>query len=81
MCSSDISINLLGVQTCMCGSVPGVTIGFDPVTYSVNEGLSVEVCARIISGTLETDAIVTLSSSNGEAEGRHFIPPRHEVIS
>ena len=57
---------------CMYGSVPGVTIGFDPVTYSVNEGLSVEVCARIISGTLETDAIVALSSSDGEAEGKYI---------
>ena len=55
----------------MYGFPPGVTIGYDPETYSVNEGLSVEVCARIIIGTLETDAIVILSSSNGEAEGRH----------
>ena len=31
-----------------------------------------EVCARIISGTLETDAIVTLSSSDGEAEGKYI---------
>ena len=54
----------------MYGCLPGVTIGFDPVTYSVEEGLAVEVCAHIISGTLEIDAIVTLSSSDGEAEGR-----------
>ena len=60
----------------MYGSVPGVTIGFDPVAYSVNEGLSVEGCARIISGTLETDAIVALSSSNGEAEGRRYLIPQ-----
>ena len=31
-----------------------------------------EVCARIQSGTLEIDAVVTLSSSNGEAEGRYI---------
>ena len=55
----------------MYGCLPGVTVGFDPVTYSVEEGFAVEVCARIISGTLEIDAIVTLSSSDGEAEGRH----------
>ena len=61
-------------------SIPGVTIGFDPVTYSVNEGLSVEVCARVITGTLEIDAIVTLSSSNGEAEGRPVYPQWHKVI-
>ena len=57
---------------CKYGSLPGVTIGFDPVAYSVNEGLSVEVCASIIVGTLETNAIVTLSSSNGEAEGKYI---------
>ena len=54
----------------MYGCLLGVTIGFDPVTYSVEEGLAVEVCTRIISGTLEIDATVILSSSNGEAEGR-----------
>ena len=31
-----------------------------------------EVCARIQSGTLEIDAVVTLSSSNGEAEGKYI---------
>ena len=46
-------------------------IGFEQTTYSVEEGLTVEVCARIQSGTLEIDAIVTLSSSNDEAEGRY----------
>ena len=31
-----------------------------------------EVCARILSGTLEIDAIVILASGNGEAEGRYI---------
>ena len=55
----------------MYGCLPGVRIGFDPVTYSVEEGLAEEVCACILSGTLEIDAIVTLSSSNGETKGRY----------
>ena len=54
----------------MYGCLPGVTIGFDPVTYSVEEGLAVEVCARILSGTLEIEAIVILASGSGEAAGR-----------
>ena len=55
-------------------SLPGVTIGFvnENATYSVKEGLAVRVCARIQSGELEIDAIVTLSSSNDEAEGRYI---------
>ena len=64
----------------MYGCLPGVTIGFDPVTYSVEEGLAVEVCARIISGTLEIDAIVTLSSSDGEAEGRYIYIHWNDMI-
>lgn len=54
----------------MCGCLPGITVGFQPVTYSVEEGLTVEVCAHTISGTLEINAIATLSSSNGDAEGK-----------
>ena len=50
-----------------------MTIGFENATYSVKEGLAVEVCARIQNGSLEIDANVTLSSCNGTAEGRYII--------
>ena len=49
-----------------------MTIGFENATYSVEEGLAVEVCTRIQNGSLEIDANVTLSSSNGTAEGRYI---------
>ena len=70
VCSYRLIIFKDSELQCMYGCLPGVTIGFDPVTYSVEEGLAVEVCTHILSGTLEIDATVTLSSSNGEAEGR-----------
>ena len=47
-----------------------VTIGFDPSTYSVNEAsMTVKVCARILDGSLQRDAVVTLSTSDGTATG------------
>ena len=47
----------------------GVTIGFEQTSYTVEEGLVVEVCVLVTSGTLERNAIVTLSSINDEAVG------------
>ena len=48
----------------------GVTIGFEQTTYTVEEGLVVEVCVLVTSGTLESDATVMLSSINDEAVGK-----------
>ena len=49
----------------------GVTIGFEQTTYTVEEGLVVEVCVLVTSGTLEREATVTLSSINAEAVGKN----------
>ena len=48
----------------------GVTIGFEQTAYTVEEGLVVEVCVLVTSGTLESDATVILSSVNDEAVGK-----------
>ena len=37
--------------------------------YNVTEGGSREVCAVVVSGTLERDAVVTLSTEDGTAIG------------
>ena len=47
-----------------------VTIGFEQTMYTVEEGLVVEVCVLVTDGTLERDAIVTLSSVDDEAVGK-----------
>ncbi len=46
-----------------------MTIGFESTTYTTEEGTTVEVCAVIISGMLEREAVVTLTSRDGSAEG------------
>ena len=47
-----------------------LTIGFDPSTYTVNEtDMTVQVCASIQDGSLQRDAVVTLSTSDGTATG------------
>ena len=47
-----------------------VTIGFDPSTYSVNEAsMTVQVCTRILDGSLQKDVMATLSTSDGTATG------------
>ena len=49
---------------------PGITVGFEETTYTVGEGRVVEVCAIIVSGMLDRDAIAGLSSVNDEAVGK-----------
>ena len=51
----------------------GLRIGFELTTYSVEEGLEVEVCVIVINSTLSREAIVTISSSDVEAEGELVI--------
>ena len=48
----------------------GVTIGFEQTAYTVEEGLVVEVCVLVTSGTLQRDATVVLSSIDDEAVGK-----------
>ena len=49
--------------------LPGLIIGFERTAYSVEEGLQVEVCVIVINSTLSREVIVTLSSSDVDAEG------------
>lgn len=41
-------------------------IGFEQTTYSVEEGLQVEVCVIVINSTLSRETVVTLSSSDND---------------
>ena len=53
--------------------VPDVTIGFERTMFTVVEGGVVEVCAAILSGGLERNAIVSISSSDDTAVGMHTV--------
>ena len=46
-----------------------MTIGFEQTVYSVTEGMdaSVEICAVVMSGELDRNAVVMFSTSNGAA--------------
>ena len=46
-----------------------MTIGFEIISYEMKEGTTVEVCAIIVSGELDREAVITLSSSDGTAQG------------
>ena len=50
-----------------------MTIGFEQTVYTAEEGTQVEVCVLVTSGTLERDAVVTLSSSDDTASGTVFV--------
>ena len=47
-----------------------MTIGFEQIIYSVEEGDTIEVCAIITSGSLERDAEVVVTSSDLTATGK-----------
>ena len=48
-----------------------MTIGFDRPSYNVNEtDMTVEVCARILDGSLERPVVVALFTSDGTATGK-----------
>ncbi len=54
----------------------GVTIGLEKTTYYINEeDGQVEVCAVLLSGTLDRTVDITLTSVNGSALGRFGLPP------
>ena len=46
-----------------------MTIGFEQLQYSATEGIdaSVEVCASVLDGMLEREAIVTFFTTDGNA--------------
>lgn len=50
--------------------ISGVTIGFERILYSVEEGSRIETCAVIVSGTLERTAEVVIRSNDGTATGK-----------
>ena len=45
-----------------------MTIGFEQLSYSIEEGATVTVCATL-SGQIERDVFVTLTTVSGTAEG------------
>ena len=47
----------------------GVTIGFERTVYNATEGVdaSVELCAVLVAGTLEREAVVIFATSDGTA--------------
>ena len=49
-----------------------VVIGLES-DYTINEGETQEVCAVLREGTLERDAIVTLTTVAGTASGKSII--------
>ena len=53
----------------LCHIPLGVTIGFERTLYSTTEGEdpSVELCAVLITGTLEREAVVAFSTRDGTA--------------
>ena len=46
-----------------------ITIGFERTEYNVSEGDQTEVCAILISGTLEKDVLVLVNSTDRTANG------------
>ncbi len=46
-----------------------MNIGFEQTTYATEEGSSIEVCAAVLFGFLEREALVRLTSQNGTAGG------------
>ena len=54
-------------------SLPDVTIGFEQTLYSVGEdGGSIQVCAAIRNGTLQTSVVVTMATVDGTAIGTYI---------
>ena len=47
-------------------------IGFEEMVYPVMEGDVVEVCAVLMSGELERDVVVRVSSADGTAMGECY---------
>ena len=56
-----------------------MTIGFEEMVYRVDEdGGTVEVCARVLDGSLETSVVTSVESVDGSAEGEN-VPNIHRV--
>ena len=53
---------------CHCCVSTGITVGFEELIYQVDEnGGSIEVCAEIIVGEIDTDVVVNIQTSDGTA--------------
>ena len=63
--ASDVHIRLC----CAAFISTAITIGFERTMYIVDEGGQTEVCAILISGTLEKEVLVSVGSSDGTANG------------
>ena len=49
-----------------------MTIGFEATIYEVNEtDGTVEVCARVLEGSLNTSVVTSVESMDGSAEGQN----------
>ena len=48
---------------------PEVVIGFEETVYPAMEGEEVTVCVVLVSGELERDVVVRVSSADGTATG------------
>ena len=58
-----------------------VTIGFKPSSNIVNETeLSVQVCVKLLDGTLERAAVVTLFTTDGSATGLFLALSIHPLM-
>ena len=63
--ASDVHI----ILRCAAFISAAITIGFERTMYIVDEGGQTEVCAILISGTLEKEVLVSVDSSDGTANG------------
>ena len=58
-----------------------MTIGFEPSSYIVNETeVSVQVCVKLLDGTLERAAVVTLFTTDGSATGLFLALSTHPLM-
>ena len=59
----------------LCHISSGVIIGFERTVYNVTEGVdaSVELCAMLITGTLEREAVVMFLTSDGTATSTGYL--------
>ena len=63
---------------CVCGVV--VTIGFEQSSYEATEGMSVQVCVKVLSGTLGKGVSINFTTSDGTATGLYVLATMHEHL-
>ena len=57
-----------------------ITIGFERTEYNVTEGGQTEVCALLMAGTLEKAVPVSVSSSDGTANGTFKLSDYSHIV-